>query len=88
MLHLGGGHILPRQSVILILDYQKAVENPDTSLFLKTWQAHASVRDISGGKPKSIVVSSYRGEDSLTYSPISSVTLARRSVHIGDEYEH
>ena len=77
MLHLGGGFITPTKSVVLILDYKKAVENPDTSLFLKNY-GHANQIYITSEKVRSIVFSEIRGEVTIYYSPISSVTLQKR----------
>lgn len=79
MLHLGGEYSVPMRHVIMILDYQKALDNKDTSLFLKRLKEEADWISIDGTSKKSAILTEFLGKKTLYLSPISSTTLARRS---------
>ena len=79
ILHLGSDFYVKTDHVIMILDYEEAVKNQDTSLFLE------GVRQIKINKdvPKSIIITQ-EGEQRNGYlSPISARTLLKRSKKMG-----
>ena len=81
-LHIGGKREIAEKKILMILDFEQAVSNPDTGSFLKTKESKEIKTNIKTAKSvqttKSIVVVEKDGEVDFFYSPISSVTLAGR----------
>jgi hypothetical protein len=85
-LHIGGKREIAEKKILMILDFDQAVSNPDTGSFLETSKLKYKISDDSKQKKeqqkvretKSIVVVEKDGEIDFFYSPISSVTLAGR----------
>lgn len=81
-LHIGGKMEIAEKKILMILDFDQAVSNPDTAGFLKKSKSEAqkSSDEITKSvqEAKSIVVVEKDGKIDLYYSPISSVTLAGR----------
>lgn len=77
-LHLGENVVIPISEVIAIFD-MTSTSNMDTRHFLKIAGEEGFVRKISNDNPKSFVLTE-RDKKSIIYlSPISSVTLQKRS---------
>jgi hypothetical protein len=77
-LHLGENVVIPISEVIAILD-MSSTTNIDTRHFLKIAEEEGFVKKISKDEPKSFILTE-RNEKSIIYlSPISSITLAKRS---------
>ncbi len=76
ILHLGSDCFVTTGSILMILDYEEAVNNRDTSLFLK---AFSKVSVESSAEPKSIVITEDMGVRRMYLSPISHKTLLKRS---------
>lgn len=77
-LHLGENVVIPISEVIAILD-MNSTTNIDTRHFLKIAEEEGFVKKISKDEPKSFILTE-RNEKSIIYlSPISSITLAKRS---------
>ena len=76
-LHIGGKKEIAEKKILLILDFEQATANADTSLFIKNGQ-DSKKEDIKNNQIKSIVVTEVDGKIELFFSPISSVTLAGR----------
>ena len=80
ILHIGGDYVVPVKSIILILDYNKAIINKDTSNFLEKLQKSIECIKISEGTTKAIVLVEFLGKYKIYYSPISCATLLKRSI--------
>ena len=76
ILHLGNDCFVRMKSILMILDYEEAVKNQDTGLFLEGFHK-ISVSEAE--QPKAIVVTNEDGENKMYLSPISSRTLLKRS---------
>ncbi|KMT21737.1 extracellular matrix regulator RemB [Clostridium cylindrosporum] len=77
-LHLGENVVIPQKEVIAILDIE-SVNSIDSNKFMRISDEEGFVKRINKEKPKSIVLTE-RDKKSIIYlSPISSVTLVKRS---------
>lgn len=77
-LHLGENVVIPQKEVIAILDME-SVNSIDSDRFLRISDEDGFVKRINNEIPKSIVLTE-RDKKSIIYlSPISSVTLVKRS---------
>ncbi|MEF9935362.1 MAG: DUF370 domain-containing protein [Clostridium sp.] len=77
-LHLGENVVIPQKEVIAILDID-SVNSIDSDKFMRISDEEGFVKRINKEKPKSIVLTE-RDKKSIIYlSPISSVTLVKRS---------
>ena len=74
ILHLGGDYFVKSKDILMILDYEEAVANKDTGLFL----AGIEQVDLKEGTPKAIVVTQEYGKRKAYLSPISVRTLYKR----------
>ena len=74
MLHLGGGHTIPAQEVVLIADLESTTDSERTAEFLKIADEEGFVIDYSDGDRSSFVVT----EEKIYYSMISAATLRKR----------
>lgn len=77
-LHVGADVVVSLPKVVAILDVRSSREGEATRQFLSLRQSRRHVFDISGGDPKSIVVT----QDEVYLSPISSTTLKKRTDHM------
>jgi len=75
ILHLGNDCFARTENIVMILDYEEAVKNEDTSLFLKGIECLKIAED----NPKSIIITQEGEKKQGFLSPISSRTLLRRS---------
>ncbi len=87
-LHLGKNVIINLEDVIAIIDLPSAVRSSDTGDFIRTAWEEGFVINITGEKPKSMVITEKAGcrnnkkgtgNCSVYFSPISSSTLSRRA---------
>lgn len=93
-LHLGKDLVIPRKNIICILDYDTFKKSKIGKEFLKVIEEEEFVHKISEDKIKSCVITeevkvSKKNKIIKTkvyYSPISSVTLQRRSNNLEDIY--
>ncbi|MEG0371854.1 MAG: DUF370 domain-containing protein [Clostridium sp.] len=77
-LHLGESVVIPQKEVIAILDID-SVNSIDSDRFMRISDEEGFVKRINKEKPKSIILTE-RDKKSIIYlSPISSVTLVKRS---------
>lgn len=76
-LHLGGSNIVDLNKIIAVLNLDK-IENPGKWLNRLREQEEKMgriIEEISEGEPKSMIIT----EDSIILSPISSLTLKKRT---------
>ncbi len=74
-LHLGSDVVVSLRDVVAILDVRTRETSRATDEYLQLADSERRAVDISGGSPKSFVVTS----TGLLYSPISSLTLLKRA---------
>ena len=77
-LHLGGNVIIPMKDIVAVIDMEHRLGEASRE-FLKTNREEDFVVDISKGKPKSFIVVSGNDHNWVYLSPISAVTLKKRS---------
>ena len=79
IMHLGGDCYVEAKNVLMILDYEEAVKNRDTRLFLRSFSSRSILLPGNAqNTPKSIVVTRGQGADTVFLSPIARHTLASR----------
>lgn len=77
-LHVGTDVVVSLKNIVAILDARSSREAEATRQFLSLRKSGHRVLDISGGEPKSIVVT----DEEVYLSPISSTTLKKRTDHM------
>lgn len=73
--HIGGTTVIQAKEIIAIFNIEIESTSPVTSEFLKRAKKDGNVEFIDTDETKSVVIT----EDRVYYSPISSLTLKRRS---------
>lgn len=74
-LHLGADVVVSLREVVAILDLRTRQTSRATDEYLQLAGSERRAVDISGGSPKSFVVTT----TGVMYSPISSLTLRKRA---------
>lgn len=83
-LHIGGDVVIPIKSVIAILDIESTTISKDTKEFLTIAEEEGFIKSISNDLPKSFIITETDKKSKIYLSPISSVTLQKRSGFIND----
>lgn len=78
-IHLGENIVIPLKDIIAILDIDSTSFSSDTRQFLKTADEEGFVRRITDDDPKSFVLAEVNKKSVIYLSPISSITLCKRS---------
>ncbi len=73
-LHLGRGHMLKTERIVMIGDMESSLDSTITENFFETSRKEGFVVDYSSGNPRSFVLT----EEKVYYSIISSKTLRKR----------
>ena len=81
-LHIGGDIVIPVKDVIAIMDIDTTTISKDTREFLKIAEEEGFIKSISDDLPKSFVITEMDKKSIIYLSPISSVTLKKRSQYI------
>lgn len=79
-LHLGENVVVSVKDIIGIFDLESAMYSSDTIQFLRMAEEDGFVEKVSDEKPKSFVVTEVNKMSRIYFSPISSVTLIKRSM--------
>lgn len=79
-IHLGGDMILRSNKIIAILDKQIKELSQDNRMFFQNHKKQKNIISVSDDEPMSIVIT----DDEIYYSPISSLTLKRRTEIISE----
>lgn len=79
-LHLGENVVVPVKDVIAIFDMETSIYGSDTVQFLRMAEEDGFVERITKEKPKSFVIAEVNKKSKIYLSPISSVTLSKRTV--------
>lgn len=77
-LHLGENVVIPLKEVIAIFDID-SLESHDSKHFLKIAEEEGFVKRVNKDRPKSFVLTERNKKSIIYLSPISSVTLVKRS---------
>jgi len=83
-LHIGGDVVIPMKNVIAILDIETTTLSKDTKEFLKIAEEEGFIKSISNDLPKTFIITEMEKKSVIYLSPISTVTLQKRSGYIED----
>ncbi|MGI6668239.1 MAG: extracellular matrix regulator RemB [Acetivibrionales bacterium] len=83
-LHIGGDVVIPVKNIIAIMDIDTTTLSKDTREFLKIAEEEGFVEAISENLPKTFIITEIDKKSKIYLSPISSVTLQKRSGYIED----
>ena len=72
------------KDIIAIIDAKTAMQSKDTMEFLKIAEEEGFVKKITQEPPKSFVLCEIKKNTVVYYSPISSMTLLKRSRSLGE----
>jgi hypothetical protein len=78
-LHLGENVVVPIKDIIGIFDLETSMYSSDTSQFLRLAEEDGFVERVTKDKPKSFVIAEVDKKSKVFLSPISSVTLGKRT---------
>jgi extracellular matrix regulatory protein B len=82
-LHLGENVVIPLKEVIAIFDID-SLESPDSKQFLKVAEEEGFIKRVNKDQAKSFVLTERNKKSIIYLSPISSVTLVKRSEFVDD----
>ena len=83
-LHIGGDVVVPIKNVIAIMDIDTTTISKDTKEFLKVAEEEGFIKSISDDLPKSYIITETDKKRKIYLSPISTVTLQKRSSFLND----
>lgn len=83
-LHIGGDIVIPVKNIIAIFDIESTTISKDTREFLKIAEEEGFVESISHDLPKSFIIAEIEKMSKIYLSPISSITLQKRSGYIAE----
>lgn len=83
-LHIGGDVVIPVKNIIAILDIESTTISKDTKEFLTIAEEEGFINSISNDLPKSFIITETDKKSKIYLSPISSVTLQKRSAFVDD----
>ncbi len=81
-LHIGGDVVIPMKNIIAVMDIDTTTLSKDTREFLKTAEEEGFVESICNDLPKSFIIAEIDKKSKVYLSPISSLTLQKRSGYI------
>lgn len=82
-LHLGGGAVVPDESIVAVFDLDNTSQSHITRKYLSAAEKSGQVINVAEDIPKSFVVCSERGRLSVYLCQMSSQTLYKRSLDGG-----
>lgn len=81
-LHLGGDILINQDKIIAILDLETATQETNKKDFIKNIKKGNEIKYVAEpGKEKSLIITT----DGHYFSPISSMTLLRRSLFLDEQ---
>ncbi len=83
-LHIGGDVVIPVRNIIAILDIDTTTVSRDTKDFLKIAEEEGFIESITNDLPKSFIITETDKKSKIYLSPISSITLQKRSSYVND----
>ncbi|OPJ56095.1 extracellular matrix regulator RemB [Clostridium oryzae] len=78
-LHLGENVVVPVKDIIGIFDIENSMYGSDTAQFLRMAEEDGFIEKITDENPKSFVIAEVNKKSKIYLSPISSVTLSKRT---------
>lgn len=78
-LHLGGDVVIPLKNIIAIMDIETTTISKASKEFLKIAEEEGFIETISNDIPKSFIITENNKKSKIYLSPISSVTLQKRT---------
>lgn len=78
-IHIGENVVIPEDSIIAIMDIDSAKLSEDTKQFLKIADEDGFVKRITKDNHKSFILTEINKKSIIYFSPISSLTLCKRS---------
>jgi len=81
-LHIGGDFVIPLKNIIAIFDIETTTVSKDTKDFLAIAEEEGFVTSVSDDIPKSFIITEMDKKSKIYLSPISSVTLQKRTGYI------
>ena len=78
-LHLGENVVVPIKDIIGIFDLETSKYSSDTIQFLRLAEEDGFVERVTKDNPKSFVIAEVDKKSKVFLSPISSVTLSKRT---------
>lgn len=79
ILHLGGDIIIPMKEIVAILNFEDRDIAKEMDRYIQKDKERKNIEYISSGEPKSCIITKKNGAEKIYFSPISSITLLRRS---------
>lgn len=83
-LHIGGDVVIPVKNIIAIFDIESTTISKDTKEFLTIAEEEGFIKSISEDLPKSFIITETDKKSKIYLSPISSVTLQKRSSFVDE----
>ena len=83
-LHIGGDVVIPTSSIIAILDMDTTTISKDSKEFIKIAEEEGFISTIMDELPKSFIITEINKKSKIYLSPISSVTLLKRTEYMKD----
>ena len=86
-LHLGSGVLTDEKELIGIFDLDNLTSSEEGTGFLRTCEKKGTVESIGGSfdLPKSLIVTERDGKEKVFLSPITTLTLWKRSRETGSD---
>ncbi|HBM74094.1 MAG TPA: DUF370 domain-containing protein [Clostridiaceae bacterium] len=78
-IHIGENTVIPEESIVAIVSMDSINMSEDTKQFLKIADEEGSVIRVTDDEPKSFILAEIDKKSCIYLSPISSVTLCKRS---------
>jgi hypothetical protein len=78
-IHIGENIVIPEDSIIAIMDIESMKQSSDTKQFLKIADEEGFIKKITNDEPKSFILAEINKKSVIYLSPISSLTLCKRS---------
>lgn len=78
-LHIGGEYVVLTKNIIAIMDMETTTVSKSTKEFLTVAEEEGFVESISDEIPKSFIITEVDKKSKIFLSPISSITLQKRT---------
>jgi len=78
-IHIGENVVIPEESIIAIINIDSVALSEDTKQFLKIADEEGFIKRVTKDDPKSFILTEINKKSVIYYSPISSLTLCKRS---------
>lgn len=83
-LHIGGDVVIPTKNIIAIMDIETTTISKASKEFLSIAEEEGFIISISEDLPKTFIITESDKKSKIYLSPISSVTLQKRSGFINE----